>query len=53
MVLQQQILQVGVPSIELHATDWTNIKHQAGGDPAAVAFDAVEHVKALKHQTLF
>ena len=27
------------------------IKHQAGGDPAAVAFDAVEHAKA-KHRDI-
>ena len=40
-----------IEQLELHANrlGCKFIKHQAGGDPAAVAFDAVEHAKA-KHR---
>ena len=42
-----------IEQLELHANrlDCKFIKHQAGGDPAAVAFDAVEHAKA-KHRDI-
>ena len=40
-----------IEQLELHANNLgcKFIKHQAGGDPAAVAFDAVEHARA-KHR---
>ena len=40
-----------IEQLDLHATKLgcKIIKHQSGGDPAAVAFDAVEHAKA-KHR---
>ena len=42
-----------IEQLELHAErlGCKFIKHQAGGDPAAVAFDAVEHAKA-KHRDI-
>jgi len=42
-----------IEQLELHAQrlGCKFIKHQAGGDPAAVAFDAVEHAKA-KHRDI-
>ncbi len=42
-----------IEQLELHAErlGCKFIKHQAGGDPAAVAFDAVEHAKA-KHKDI-
>ena len=42
-----------IEQLELHANrlGCKFIKHQAGGDPAAVAFDAVEHAKA-KHRDI-
>ena len=42
-----------IEQLEIHAKqlDCKLIKHQAGGDPAAVAFDAVEHAKA-KHRDI-
>jgi len=42
-----------IEQLELHAQrlGCKFIKHQAGGDPAAVAFDAVEHAKA-KHMDI-
>ena len=42
-----------IEQLELHAKrlGCKFIKHQAGGDPAAVAFDAVEHAKA-KHRDI-
>ena len=42
-----------IEQLELHADrlGCKFIKHQAGGDPAAVAFDAVEHAKA-KHRDI-
>ena len=42
-----------IEQLELHANrlDCKFIKHQAGGDPAAAAFDAVEHAKA-KHRDI-
>jgi fused signal recognition particle receptor len=42
-----------IEQLELHANrlGCKLIKHQAGGDPAAVAFDAVEHAKA-KHRDI-
>ena len=42
-----------IEQLEIHAKrlGCKFIKHQAGGDPAAVAFDAVEHAKA-KHRDI-
>ena len=42
-----------IEQLDLHATNLgcKIIKHQSGGDPAAVAFDAVEHAKA-KHRDI-
>ena len=42
-----------IEQLDLHATKLgcKIIKHQSGGDPAAVAFDAVEHAKA-KHRDI-
>ncbi len=42
-----------IEQLEIHAKQLgcKFIKHQAGGDPAAVAFDAVEHAKA-KHRDI-
>lgn len=42
-----------IEQLELHANrlGCKIIKHQSGGDPAAVAFDAVEHAKA-KHRDI-
>ncbi len=42
-----------IEQLEIHAErlGCKFIKHQAGGDPAAVAFDAVEHAKA-KHRDI-
>ena len=42
-----------IEQLEVHANHLgcKFIKHQAGGDPAAVAFDAVEHAKA-KHRDI-
>jgi len=42
-----------IEQLELHAEQLgcKFIKHQAGGDPAAVAFDAVEHARA-KHRDI-
>ena len=42
-----------IEQLELHATrlGCKFIKHQSGGDPAAVAYDAVEHAKA-KHRDI-
>ncbi len=43
-----------IEQIEVHANRLGAklIKHQAGGDPAAVAFDAVEHAKARKRDVV-
>ena len=43
-----------IEQISIHADKLNTkvIKHQAGGDPAAVAFDALEHAKARKRDVL-